>query len=198
MDAFFHALESFTNKVYHPVGDMYALEAVKLIKKYLRKVYEDPYYEEGREKLALASTLAGYAIDFKRVGLEAKTYKDVVYAIREMLVRGAPAIGCVSAYGFVLGVKEGNDPEVVADELKSTRPTAVNLFWAVDRMKRAYEEGKDIEREAISIEREDYENNKKMGDLGSELIKNGALPHGNYPRRAYPISLLWIPVRECL
>jgi len=69
MDAFFHALESFTNKVYHPVGDMYALEAVKLIKKYLRKVYEDPYYEEGREKLALASTLAGYAIDFKRVGL---------------------------------------------------------------------------------------------------------------------------------
>ncbi len=69
MDAFFHALESFTNKVYHPVGDMYAMKTISIIKEYLPRVYEDPSYKEGREKLSLASTLGGYAIDFKRVGL---------------------------------------------------------------------------------------------------------------------------------
>ncbi len=111
----------------------------------------------------------------------AKTYKDVGFAIKEMLVRGAPAIGCVSAYGFLLGIREREDPLKVADYLKSTRPTAVNLFWAVDRMMKAYREGKDMEEEAILIEKEDYENNKRMGEIGNSLIPEKAriLTHCN-------------------
>ncbi len=111
----------------------------------------------------------------------AKTYKDVGFAIKEMLVRGAPAIGCVSAYGFLLGIREGEDPLRVANYLKSTRPTAVNLFWAVDRMMKAYREGRDMGEEAILIEKEDYENNKRMGEIGNSLIPEKAriLTHCN-------------------
>ncbi len=120
-------------------------------------------------------------LPLKEEWFEAKTYKDVAYAIKEMLVRGAPAIGCVASYGFVLGIKAGQDPDVVIKELKSTRPTAVNLFWALERIKKAYDEGRDVEKEAVLIEKEDYENNKKMGKIGSMLIKDGAriLTHCN-------------------
>ncbi len=98
-----------------------------------------------------------------------------------MSVRGAPAIGCVAAYGFVLGVKNGEDPNEVYNTLKNTRPTAYNLFWALDRMKQALISDKDIEEEARKIEKEDYEANKKMGEFGAELIPDGAniLTHCN-------------------
>ncbi len=117
----------------------------------------------------------------REVWLELKNHKDVAKAIKEMSVRGAPAIGCVAAYGFLLGVKLGYDPEEVYEELKYTRPTAFNLFWALDRMMNALKEGRDLEEEAKSIEREDYEANIKMGEFGNELIPNKAniLTHCN-------------------
>ena len=99
-----------------------------------------------------------------------------------MVVRGAPAIGCVAAYGFVLGVKyEKEEPRKVYETLKNTRPTAVNLFWALERMLKALKGGKDIEEEAKAIEKEDYETNKKIGEYGSRLIPEGAriLTHCN-------------------
>ncbi len=114
--------------------------------------------------------------------ITAKDYLSVAKAIKDMVVRGAPAIGCVAAYGFVLGVKYNKeDPQKVYETLKNTRPTAVNLFWALDRMIKALREGKDIEAEAIAIEREDYETNLKIGEYGERLIPEGAkiLTHCN-------------------
>ncbi|SHK18514.1 S-methyl-5-thioribose-1-phosphate isomerase [Thermocrinis minervae] len=106
----------------------------------------------------------------EEVWLELTTYKQVAEAIKNMVVRGAPAIGCVAAYGFVLGVKSGEDHTVVYETLKNTRPTAYNLFWALDRMLKALKEGKDLEKEAISIEEEDLQANMRMGQIGAELL----------------------------
>ena len=121
-------------------------------------------------------------LPLKEEWISLKSYRDVAKAIRDMVVRGAPAIGCVAAYGFVLGVKyEGEDPQRVYETLKNTRPTAVNLFWALDRMSKALREGKDIEEEAKTIEREDYETNRRIGEYGAKLIPEGAkvLTHCN-------------------
>jgi methylthioribose-1-phosphate isomerase len=114
--------------------------------------------------------------------LSLRGYREVAKAIKDMVVRGAPAIGCVAAYGFVLGVKyEKAEPEEVFQTLKNTRPTAVNLFWALERVKKALESGKDVEEEAKAIEREDYETNLKIGENGNTLIPKGAkiLTHCN-------------------
>ena len=121
-------------------------------------------------------------LPLKEEWLSLKSYKEVAKAIKDMVVRGAPAIGCVAAYGFVLGVKyEKEDPKQVYETLKNTRPTAVNLFWALDRMMEALREGIDIEEEAKRIELEDYETNRKIGEYGATLIPEGAkvLTHCN-------------------
>ncbi|HLK15839.1 MAG TPA: hypothetical protein VKT78_13630, partial [Fimbriimonadaceae bacterium] len=59
-----------------------------------------------------------------------RTHAEVAAAIKDMAVRGAPAIGIAAAYGMVLGLKYGKEPRLVAQELAETRPTAVNLAWA--------------------------------------------------------------------
>ncbi|MCS7171518.1 MAG: S-methyl-5-thioribose-1-phosphate isomerase [Aquificaceae bacterium] len=117
----------------------------------------------------------------REIWLELRDYRAVAKAIKDMAVRGAPAIGCVAGYGFVLGVKSGEDPRVVYETLRSTRPTAYNLFWALDRLWKAFEEGRDIEVEARAIEEEDYTANRRMGELGQGLIPKGArvLTHCN-------------------
>lgn len=117
----------------------------------------------------------------REVWLELKDYRQVASAIKGMAVRGAPAIGCVAAYGFLLGVRAGEPPSLVFETLKNTRPTAYNLFWALNRLWRALEEGRDIEKEALSIEEEDYRANRRMGEIGQELIPKGArvLTHCN-------------------
>ena len=117
----------------------------------------------------------------EEVWLELRDHRQVAEAIKSMAVRGAPAIGCTAAYGFVLGIRSGERPEDVYQVLRNTRPTAYNLFWALDRMMEAFRSGKDLEREAVSIEREDYEANRRMGELGKELIPEGAniLTHCN-------------------
>src|SRR3974390_1994692 len=65
-----------------------------------------------------------------------RSYTEVAHAIRSMVIRGAPAIGVAAAMGVALGVQEGADFETVCSTLAATRPTAVNLFWAIERMRR--------------------------------------------------------------
>ncbi len=123
----------------------------------------------------------------------------VAEAIRDMVVRGAPAIGVTAAMGIALGLKKSRaadaralraDMESLAALLAATRPTAVNLFWAIDRMKRKFEEllpegveatRAGMEKEAISIHREDIEMNRRMGAHGEKLLADGAriLTHCN-------------------
>jgi methylthioribose-1-phosphate isomerase len=95
-----------------------------------------------------------------------KTAPQVAKAIKDMVVRGAPAIGCAAAFGVVLGKGSASSFEV----LSKSRPTAVNLFWALARMKKA----KDLEAEAIAIYKEDVAANRAMGDFGAELIPDRA------------------------
>jgi methylthioribose-1-phosphate isomerase len=91
---------------------------------------------------------------------------EVAQAIRDMVVRGAPAIGCAAAFGVVLDQGRSEAFEILA----KSRPTAVNLFWALERMKKA----KDLEAEAIAIYEEDIAANRAIGRLGAELIAERA------------------------
>jgi methylthioribose-1-phosphate isomerase len=110
---------------------------------------------------------------------------DFVFAIKELIVRGAPAIGIAAAYGIALAAKRGEPLEAAAQSLKATRPTAVNLAWAVDRMlKIARKSGNNpetLEREAIAIHNEDALMCRRIGEHGAALIKDGAniLTHCN-------------------
>ena len=102
----------------------------------------------------------------KIVYVTCRTATEVAQAIRDMVVRGAPAIGCAAAFGVVLSNGSRESYEVLA----KSRPTAVNLFWALERMKKA----KDLKAEAEAIYTEDLAANRTMGDLGAELIPQGA------------------------
>ncbi|MCR4404950.1 MAG: S-methyl-5-thioribose-1-phosphate isomerase [Candidatus Acetothermia bacterium] len=135
------------------------------------------------------------------VVLKIREFRELARAIRELKVRGAPAIGLAAAYGVVLGLQnlELEDEaqldrrfQEVVEELKRTRPTAVNLFWALERMARAFKESRakglglaELKRallaEAEAIHREDIEANKRIGRLGAELLPEGAtvLTHCN-------------------
>ncbi len=119
----------------------------------------------------------------------AKTSSDVAFAIRDMIVRGAPAIGGAAGYGVYLAALEaGNDDDLFeskCDAIRSSRPTAVNLMGAVDRMKRkAMECGRDPEElkaEADRIVEEDIAMNKRIGEIGQSVVRPGAtiLTHCN-------------------
>jgi len=118
------------------------------------------------------------------------TYLEVADAIRTMVIRGAPAIGVAAAMGVALGVLQGHDIETVSAELAGTRPTAVNLFWAIDRMRRVHASvtGLPVEeisaalvREAQAIKTEDIAINHAMGRHGASLVPDGktVLTHCN-------------------
>ncbi len=129
------------------------------------------------------------------------TYEGVAESIREMVVRGAPAIGVTAALGIALGLKNSAAPTLAAfedeflhicDVMAATRPTAVNLFWAIDRMKRVFSaekaSGADVadlrERmiaEAQAIHAEDIKTCRSIGRHGADLIPDGAtvLTHCN-------------------
>ncbi|MDR0901001.1 MAG: S-methyl-5-thioribose-1-phosphate isomerase, partial [Methanobrevibacter sp.] len=96
------------------------------------------------------------------------SYQDVIKAIKTMVVRGAPAIGVAAAYGMVLAHKNGENLEKVAKEIKSSRPTAINLFWAVDRILNS----NDPEKEAEAMYKEDIDTNLAIGRHGAEVIAN--------------------------
>ncbi len=115
----------------------------------------------------------------KEVYLKLKNAESVYQAIKNMNVRGAPLIGVAAAYGVVLSAGRG-DPEIAkkaADHIKSARPTAVNLAWAVERMKRKIKDTKNLYdellKEAHRIEEEDKQACLRMGELGANLIQDG-------------------------
>src|SRR5687767_3744407 len=91
-------------------------------------------------------------------------------AIRDMVVRGAPAIGVAAAFGLALAAQRGDDLRAAADLLRQSRPTAVNLGWAIDRMLRAGTDPNVLVAEAEAIYREDIEGNRRIGALGAALL----------------------------
>jgi len=106
--------------------------------------------------------------------------RDVTHSIKTMLVRGAPAIGCAAAYGYVLAQNE-EDPDSSVQALREARPTAVNLAWALDRMEAAKQKDKPLFLEAEKILAEDITACKKIGRYGADLIAQGSrvLTHCN-------------------
>lgn len=115
---------------------------------------------------------------------EYSTYEEVAKAIEDMVIRGAPAIGVAAAMGIALGMLDAqSDPrlqfERVCARMSKTRPTAVNLFWAIERMRKKFAQLEkrpleDIKTglalEAQTIYLEDIEANKRMGRHGDELV----------------------------
>lgn len=99
---------------------------------------------------------------------------EVAKGIKEMVVRGAPAIGIAAAYGMALAAKNGENLHEADQVLRASRPTAVNLFWALDRIQGlATEDFPTILAEAKKIEQEDLEMNLSIGRHGDELIEKG-------------------------
>src|SRR6267142_956341 len=129
------------------------------------------------------------------------TAQEVAKAIRTMVIRGAPAIGVSAAMGIALGMQRCSakgtrqfavEFQKTCDMMAATRPTAVNLFWAIDRMKRTFAEGAQagesplelsarLDREARAIHDEDVANCRAMGAHGAEMVADGAriLTHCN-------------------
>ena len=108
-------------------------------------------------------------------------YREVARAITDMVVRGAPAIGCTAAYGVAIGARQGADLAEVSRVLGATRPTAVNLFWALDRMQRVQPQTvAALEAEAVAIQAEDIAACVAMGAHGATLLPAGTvLTHCN-------------------
>jgi methylthioribose-1-phosphate isomerase len=126
----------------------------------------------------------------EQVFVTCRTYEDVADAIRRMVIRGAPAIGVAAAMGVALGVREGADFDTVCETLAATRPTAVNLFWAIERMKKLHanlngsgsEEVADrLAQEARQIREDDIAICKSIGQHGADLVPDGkaVLTHCN-------------------
>ena len=136
-----------------------------------------------------------------------RDYREVAEAIKDMVIRGAPAIGCAAAMGVAIGVLKAADEDIdsqvdeICGTLAATRPTAVNLFWAIDRMRALYrrlrERGVALDEirtslvgEARKILDEDIASNRTMGRHGSALLpasgtvmthcNAGALATGGY------------------
>jgi methylthioribose-1-phosphate isomerase len=133
--------------------------------------------------------------------LTLRSHDEVAEAIRKMVIRGAPAIGVAAAMGIALGASQSvgtsvadleDDLEYICDVMAKTRPTAVNLFWAIERMRAAFKRAKgetsDVEaikkmlvNEALAIFEEDIAANRAIGKHGGPLIPDGAtvLTHCN-------------------
>jgi len=100
----------------------------------------------------------------------AKNVDDVTFAIKEMVVRGAPAIGAAAVYGIILGEKDLN---TTAKKLRQTRPTANDLFYAIDYMISKMNDGKDALDAANKYVEDIIARCKRIGENGEKLIKNG-------------------------
>lgn len=125
----------------------------------------------------------------KLVYVETSDWRRVAKAIKDMEIRGAPAIGVAAALALALFAWHSKhdslqtflgDLSTTAEELKRTRPTAVNLFWAVERVVKKASTASDVEEarrvvveEALRIQREDEEANRRIGEIGAGLIEDG-------------------------
>ena len=135
----------------------------------------------------------------EKIFVDCRTVEDVGHAIKSMIIRGAPAIGVAAAMGVSLAADASNAAdfntfykklETQCDALGQARPTAVNLAWAIDRMKRVARDNRalslpdlktKLREEALSICEEDISANKAMGEFGQTLIADGqtVLTHCN-------------------
>ena len=126
----------------------------------------------------------------EQVFVTCRTYEDVADAIRTMVIRGAPAIGVAAAMGVALGVQQGADYETVHTTLAATRPTAVNLFWGLERMRLLHASLVGASREELvrhmiqesqEIRSEDIAMCKAIGRHGAPLVPDGktVLTHCN-------------------
>ncbi len=133
----------------------------------------------------------------EEVFLEIPDVDGICEAIKALRIRGAPAIGVAAAYGLVLGAREIraesredflSELKRISDTILETRPTAVNIFWALERMKRTASGFPEIaeiksvlEREAHAIERETADDDRRLSEYGAELIHDGStiLTHCN-------------------
>jgi|KBSMisStandDraft_5_1062788.scaffolds.fasta_scaffold38701_2 methylthioribose-1-phosphate isomerase len=126
----------------------------------------------------------------QQVFVTCRTYQEVAEAIKTMVIRGAPAIGVAAAMGVALGVQQDADFEAVCNTLAATRPTAVNLFWAIDRMRRlrASLDGEPqktivsrMVEEAQQVRQEDIALCMAIGRHGAALVPDGktVLTHCN-------------------
>ncbi|WP_400206670.1 S-methyl-5-thioribose-1-phosphate isomerase [Candidatus Methanarcanum hacksteinii] len=102
-----------------------------------------------------------------------KDYRDVAEAIRNMTTRGAPSIGATAAYGMCLAAINGDDIEQAAKDIKAARPTANDLFYAVDYMLDDLSKGKDPIGSADAYAQSMVDKCIKIGEYGGELIKDG-------------------------
>src|SRR5919109_693446 len=137
----------------------------------------------------------------QEIYVRCRTAQEVARAIRTMVIRGAPAIGVAAAMGIALGMSRSTakgtrqfavDFQKICDMMASTRPTAVNLFWAIERMKRVFSEAAQagqspdelverLKREARAIHDEDVASCRAMGGFGADIVPDGArvLTHCN-------------------
>lgn len=102
---------------------------------------------------------------------EMKNLEDCFNAIKKLEVRGAPAIGIFA--GYALALFHGNNIEQAKEYLDSARPTAVNLTWATSRILQAFNDGKSLIEEAVSIHNEDIEMCRKISEYGLSLLNDG-------------------------
>jgi methylthioribose-1-phosphate isomerase len=133
----------------------------------------------------------------KLVHVRCKDYREVANAIKKLVVRGAPAIGVTAAFGLALAAQASRAkalPELMTDldtafkTLRATRPTAVNLFWALERVMEKAKRAKTVEDakkavldEALKMSEEDVEANRHMGANGAKIFRDGdvVLTHCN-------------------
>jgi len=133
----------------------------------------------------------------EEIYLELTDYQGMASAIKELKIRGAPAIGVAAAYGIALGARNIKTTDVsefqrrfhdVVVTMAATRPTAKNLFWAVERMERVAGDSGDVGQikealvgEAIKIHNKEIESTARLSQLGADLIKDGftVLTHCN-------------------
>jgi methylthioribose-1-phosphate isomerase len=133
-------------------------------------------------------------LPIEEIYVTCKNYEEVARAIKTMVIRGAPAIGVAAAMGVAIGVQKSNDIhgefEGICEALRVTRPTAVNLFWGIERMKKLYaavkHETADTIRAAMITEaklvlQQDIAINEAMGKHGAPLVPDGktVLTHCN-------------------
>ena len=126
---------------------------------------ETLYWKENKLYL-LDQTKIPHTIEY----VECTTYKETINAIKTMVVRGAPAIGVTAAYAMALAEIEETDLEKAGEEIKQARPTAINLFWAVDQVLDSVKKGNTAVNTAIQMEKDDITINKKIGEYGNTII----------------------------
>ena len=145
------------------------------------------WYEQNIDKIKIIDQRL---IPFELKIVELNTVADVCFAIKEMQVRGAPLIGVTAAYGMYIAAREKADLKNASEQINGTRPTAVNLSWALNKIMSSIENiNKDdlpnkILELANQIRQEDINNCKNIGEYGYKLIKEV------YEKKNQPVNIL--------